>query len=62
MALNTLFEIVLDTLKKQYGEEFEKLDSNAKKAVIMTYVQELFAREPKIKEAIAESTYLELAF
>lgn len=62
MTINNLFEIILATVKANYGEAFENLSQDDKQNIIMIMAGQLTQQNPEIMKAIAESAYLELAY
>lgn len=62
MNVNKFFEIILATVKQFYGEQFDSLGENEKKAVIMQFASDLFGQNKEILDAVATSAYLELKY
>lgn len=60
MNVNKFFEIILATVKQFYGEQFDKLNQDGKRAVIMKFANDLFGQNKEILNAVATSAYIEL--
>lgn len=55
-----ILAIVMAECKKVYGEQFESLSAEEKKAVIMQFICELMAKNSYLKVCIGEAFYNEL--
>lgn len=55
-----ILAIVMAELKKVYGEQFESLTAEEKKAAIMQFICELMAKHSYLKVCIGEAFYNEL--
>ena len=62
MNVNKFFEIILATVKQFYGEQFDKLNQDEKRAVIMKFANDLFGQNKEILDAVATSAYIELKY
>ncbi len=62
MNVNKFFEIILATVKRFYGEQFDKLNQDEKRAVIMKFANDLFGQNKEILDAVATSAYIELKY
>ena len=51
------FEIVVGTLKKEYGETFETLSQEEKQNVVMIFAHQVAAENPEIMQALAHAVY-----
>ena len=54
------FEIVLGTLKKEYGEMFETLSQEDKQNVVMIFAHQVAAQNPEIMQALAHAVYTDI--
>jgi hypothetical protein len=55
-----ILAIVMAECKKVYGEQFERLSAEEKKAVIMQFICEIMAKNSYLKVCIGEAFYNEL--
>jgi hypothetical protein len=55
-----ILAIVMAELKRVYGEQFESLTAEEKKAAIMQFICELMAKNSYLKVCIGEAFYNEL--
>ena len=55
-----ILAIVMAECKKVYGEQFENLSAEEKKAVIMQFICEIMAKDSYLKACIGEAFYNEL--
>lgn len=60
MKIIDILAIVMAECKKVYGEQFENLSADEKKAVIMQFISEIMAKNPYLKVCIGEAFYKEL--
>ena len=54
------FEIVVGTLKKEYGEMFETLSQEEKQNVTMIFAHQVAAENPEIMQALARAVYTDI--
>lgn len=54
------FEIVVGTLKKEYGEMFESLSQEEKQNVTMIFAHQVAAENPEIMQALARAVYADI--
>ena len=54
------FEIVVRTLKKEYGEMFESLSQEEKQNVTMIFAHQVAAENPEIMQALARAVYADI--
>lgn len=54
------FEIVVGTLKKEYGETFETLSQEEKQNVVMIFAHQVAAENPEIMQALARAVYTDI--
>ena len=54
------FEIVVGTLKKEYGEMFEALNQEEKQNVTMIFAHQVAAENPEIMQALARAVYADI--
>lgn len=54
------FEIVLGTLKKEYGEMFEAMSQEDKQNVVMIFAHQVAAQNPEIMQALAHAVYTDI--
>ena len=54
------FEIVVGTLKKEYGETFETLSQEEKQNVTMIFAHQVAAENPEIMQALARAVYADI--
>ena len=54
------FEIVVGTLKKEYGEMFEVLSQEEKQNVTMIFAHQVAAENPEIMQALARAVYADI--
>lgn len=54
------FEIVVGTLKKEYGEMFEALSQEEKQNVTMIFAHQVAAENPEIMQALARAVYADI--
>lgn len=54
------FEIVVGTLKKEYGETFETLSQEEKQNVVMIFAHQVAAENPEIMQALARAVYADI--
>lgn len=54
------FEIVIGTLKKEYGETFETLSQEEKQNVVMIFARQVAAENPEIMQALAHAVYTDI--
>ena len=54
------FEIVLGTLKKEYGEAFESLNQEDKQNVVMIFAHQVAAQNPEIMQTLAHAVYTDI--
>ena len=54
------FEIVLGTLKKEYGEKFETLSKEEKENVVMIFAHQVAKENPEIMQALAHAVYTDI--
>ena len=54
------FEIVVGTLKKEYGEMFEALSQEEKQNVTMIFAHQVAAENPEIMHALARAVYADI--
>lgn len=54
------FEIVLGTLKKEYGEMFEAMSQDDKQNVVMIFAHQVAAQNPEIMQALAHAVYTDI--
>lgn len=54
------FEIVVGTLKKEYGEMFEVLSQEEKQNVTMIFAHQAAAENPEIMQALARAVYADI--
>ena len=55
-----LYEIVVGTLKKEYGETFETLSQEEKQNVVMIFAHQVAAENPEIMQALAHAVYADI--
>lgn len=60
MAGMRFFEIVVGTLKKEYGETFETLSQEEKQNVVMIFAHQVAAENPEIMQALARAVYADI--
>lgn len=60
MTILKILAIVMAELKKAYGEQFDNLPDDAKKAAILQYISEIMAKHRYLKYRIGEVFYNEL--
>lgn len=60
MKIIEILAIVMAQCKKVYGDQFENLSANDKKAVILQFICEIMAKNPFLKVCIGETFYNEL--
>ena len=54
------FEIVVGTLKKEYGETFETLSQEEKQNVVMIFAHQVAAENSEIMQALAHAVYTDI--
>ena len=54
------FEIVVGTLKKEYGEMFEALSQEEKQNVVMIFAHQVAAENPEIMQTLARAVYTDI--
>ena len=54
------FEIVVGTLKKEYGEMFETLSQEEKQNVVMIFAHQVATENPEIMQALAHAVYTDI--
>ena len=54
------FEIVLGTLKKEYGEMFEAMSQEDKQNAVMIFAHQVAAQNPEIMQALAHAVYTDI--
>ena len=54
------FEIVVGTLKKEYGETFETLSQEEKQNVVMIFAHQAAEENPEIMQALAHAVYTDI--
>lgn len=60
MKIIDILAIVMLECKKTYGDKFESLSADEKKAVIMQFICEIMAKNSYLKYCIGETFYNEL--
>lgn len=60
MTTTKFFEVILATLKKEYGQDFEAMTQEEKMGLVMIFADQITKDEPEIMQSIAHAVYAEL--
>lgn len=59
MTITRFFEVILATLKNEYGKDFEAMNQE-EKIGLMIFADQITKEEPEIMKAMAHAAYTEL--
>ena len=60
MDTTRFFEVILATLKKEYGQDFEAMSLDEKMGLVMIFADQITKDEPEIMQGLANAVYTEL--
>lgn len=60
MTTTRFFEVILATLKNEYGQDFEAMTQEEKMGLMMIFADQITKEEPEIMKAMAHAAYTEL--
>lgn len=60
MDTTRFFEVILATLKKEYGQDFEAMSLGEKMGLVMIFADQITKDEPEIMQGLANAVYTEL--
>ena len=60
MDTTRFFEVILATLKKEYGQDFEAMSLDEKMGLVMIFADQITKDEPEIMQGLASAVYTEL--
>lgn len=60
MTTTRFFEVILATLKKEYGQGFEAMTQEEKMGLVMIFADQITKEDPEIMQGMAHAVYTEL--